>query len=60
MSFCPVDSCYISIIYLIMRMTYFNSDILENSFSGKFNKWISVLPEIIVAVFSCGTEVDVI
>lgn len=33
MSFCPVDSRSISIVYLIMSMTYFNSDILEYSFS---------------------------
>lgn len=29
-SFCPVDSCYISILYLIMIIAYFNSVILEN------------------------------
>lgn len=34
MSFCLVDSCYICIVYLIMIITYFNADILENCFSN--------------------------
>lgn len=67
MSFCPVDSCSISIVYLIMSITYFNADILENSFSnvislnelGCFQRLLLLCFPVVLMLFSGAIQLHI-